>query len=148
MRTGARPRPRSTTAEELWGVLDNLVVAKNDGLSFVYADDDDLCRRFMSHMFERYLPNARLTLVASGRTALELVRSNPPDILLLDVHLADISGFDVMEAVRQEAATATMPIIFMSADNAQHDWEDTQLTHWLGKPFTVNDFLSLVASLS
>ena len=134
--------------EELWGVLDNLVVAKKDGLSFVYADDDDLCRRFMSHMFERYLPNARLTLVASGRTALELVRSNPPDILLLDVHLADISGFDVMEAVRQEAATATMPIIFMSADNAQHDWEDTQLTHWLGKPFTVNDFLSLVASLS
>ena len=120
----------------------------NHRLSFIYADDDDLCREFMSHLFARYLPNARLTLATSGQEALAFVRSNPPDILLLDVHLADMTGLDVIDIVRSEPATTNTQIIVVSADRIVHDWEETSLNHWLGKPFTVNEFLRLVASVS
>lgn len=133
---------------EFWGVLDNQTIAVNDGLSFVYADDDELCRQFMLHLFERYLPNALLTLASDGREALQNIRSSPPDILLLDINLTDMSGLDIIEAVRADALTASTPIIILSAAPPRHDWETTPLTHWLGKPFTVNDFLHLIASLS
>jgi PAS domain S-box-containing protein len=124
------------------------ILEATTSLKFMYADDDELCRHFMARVFERYLPHAQLTLATGGVEALEQLRVHPPDILLLDIRLADMSGLDVMSIVREDPATANTPIILLSADSGGRHWKPTPLTHWLAKPFTVNEFLHLVASVT
>lgn len=51
----------------------------------------------------------------SGREALETIRVRRPDLLLLDLMLPDIDGFAICDILRRQAATATIPIIIVSA---------------------------------
>jgi len=54
---------------------------------------------------------------ASGRDALESIRVRRPDLVLLDLMLPDIDGFAICEILRRQAATATIPIVIVSAWN-------------------------------
>jgi DNA-binding response OmpR family regulator len=50
----------------------------------------------------------------SGKAALEEIDREPPDIILIDVTLSDMSGLDVVRAVRQNQKTRHIPILAMS----------------------------------
>jgi CheY-like chemotaxis protein len=50
-----------------------------------------------------------------GREAIELARSRNPDLVLLDLMMPDVSGFDVVEALRSERATSNTPIMVLTA---------------------------------
>ncbi len=52
---------------------------------------------------------------ANGWEAIHAVRTNRPDIILLDLMLPDLDGFGVCEILRRDPATATIPIIIVSA---------------------------------
>ncbi len=56
-----------------------------------------------------------VTMAANGWEALDAVRTHRPDLILLDLMLPDLDGFGVCEILRREAATATIPIIIISA---------------------------------
>jgi DNA-binding response OmpR family regulator len=56
-----------------------------------------------------------VTTAANGWEAIHAVRSNRPDIILLDLMLPDLDGFGVCEILRRDPATATIPIIIVSA---------------------------------
>ena len=51
----------------------------------------------------------------NGTTALEQVRQVPPDLIVLDLRLPDMSGWDVCTALKQDPATASIPIIILTA---------------------------------
>jgi len=52
---------------------------------------------------------------AGGREAIELARSRQPDLVLLDLMMPEVSGFDVVEALRSEESTSAMPIMILTA---------------------------------
>lgn len=54
-------------------------------------------------------------LVQDGKRALELVQSENPDIILLDIIMPDINGYEVCQELKQNEATREVPVIFMSA---------------------------------
>ena len=56
-----------------------------------------------------------VTTAANGWEAIHAVRTNRPDIILLDLMLPDLDGFGVCEILRRDPATATIPIIIVSA---------------------------------
>ncbi len=56
-----------------------------------------------------------VTTAANGWEAIHAVRQNRPDIILLDLMLPDLDGFGVCEILRRDPATATIPIIIVSA---------------------------------
>ena len=56
-----------------------------------------------------------VTAAANGWEAIHAVRTNRPDIILLDLMLPDLDGFGVCEILRRDPATATIPIIIVSA---------------------------------
>jgi two-component system alkaline phosphatase synthesis response regulator PhoP len=56
-----------------------------------------------------------ISSAANGWDAIHAVRTNRPDIMLLDLMLPDLDGFGVCEILRRDPATATVPIIIMSA---------------------------------
>lgn len=51
----------------------------------------------------------------SGREALDIIRTRPPDLVLLDLMLPDIDGFGVCEILRRHPSTAAIPIVIVSA---------------------------------
>ena len=57
----------------------------------------------------------RLLFARDGAEALEICGKTPPDLILLDVMLPGMSGFEVCQALKQRAATARIPVIFVSA---------------------------------
>jgi CheY-like chemotaxis protein len=52
----------------------------------------------------------------TGLDGLAAVRSHLPDLILLDMHLPDISGLDLLRHLKQDAHTAHVPIVVVSAD--------------------------------
>ena len=78
-----------------------------------------------------------LVMFSSGREALEYLRANSVDLILLDLAMPDMTGFDVMTRLRENHATADIPVIFLSA------YQDTEYilrafelgaTDFIGKP--------------
>lgn len=74
----------------------------------------------------------------SGKDALDLARTQPPDLLVLDVMLPDLSGFEVCRQLRKDAALYTLPIVFISAMNNPEEVEhglDQGADDYVTKPF-------------
>ncbi len=59
---------------------------------------------------------------ASGRDALQVVMSpNPPDMVLLDIMMPDMDGYEVLRRIRQHPPTANIPVVFLTALASQQD---------------------------
>lgn len=63
-------------------------------------------------------PGIRLTTATSGRAGLECATRDVPDLLLLDLHLSDIHGEQVLKELRAEPVTAGIPVVVLSAEAA------------------------------
>jgi two-component system KDP operon response regulator KdpE len=75
----------------------------------------------------------------SGLKALELARSRAPDIMLLDVIMPDMDGFEVMRRLRD---FSRMPVIAISASPGRHsDAEDMGADDFISKPFQTEEIL-------
>lgn len=83
-------------------------------LSVIIIEDDLNVAKFLKHLlaFERF--DAR---IASNRTEIvrELRHTPPPDLVLLDVGLPDVDGFDVLLKMRQHPVLKTVPIVMLTA---------------------------------
>jgi CheY-like chemotaxis protein len=95
-------------------------------------------------------PEWRLVPALQGRLGLELAREHAPDLVLLDLHLPDLSGEEVLRQLRAEARTAATPVVVISADATPRTVE-TLLAEgadaFLTKPLDVRAFLSTVERL-
>ncbi len=81
---------------------------------------------------------------------MEYARSAPPDLILLDLHLPDISGFNVLEQLRSLCATAHIPVVAVTA-NTQEDTHERALTAgfdgFLSKPLNLSHLQELIDQL-
>ena len=79
--------------------------------------------------------NFKVLTANNGYTCIDIAQNNHPDLILLDVMMPDINGFETAEKLKSDPATADIPIIFLTALNAPSD---------LVKGFQVgaNDFLT------
>ncbi len=85
----------------------------------------------------------------SGELALWSARKSPPDIVLLDVRMPDMDGFEVCRRLKEDARTAAMPVIFLSAQDDTGDklrGFHSGAVDFIGKPFASEEVLSRVAT--
>ena len=68
------------------------------------AEDDELSRQVLEQMLIRQ--GHRVWLAGNGREALTLVEEGGFDLLILDVHMPELDGFQVVQAVRERERTA------------------------------------------
>ena len=57
----------------------------------------------------------QVSVLQEGRGAVDRIRENPPDLLILDLKLADASGLDILESLRAHSGTADIPVIVYTA---------------------------------
>jgi PAS domain S-box-containing protein len=81
----------------------------------LYVEDNRSNIRLLERLLARR-PGVRLTTVSTGEAALEVVRTAPPDLILLDLHLPDMSGGEVLRRIWADPDTRRIPVAVLSAD--------------------------------
>jgi CheY-like chemotaxis protein len=92
-------------------------------------------------------PQVQLATATEGLTGLDVARRSAPDLILLDVHLPDIGGDEVLARLKADPATAAIPVIVISADaGAGHErrFVGAGADAYLTKPLDVDRFLATV----
>lgn len=87
----------------------------------------------------------------NGWEALAEVRRQRPDLILLDLMLPDLDGFGVCEILRRETATATIPIVIISAwatDDSRNLGLELGALDYLIKPFSPHELVQRVNRLT
>lgn len=83
----------------------------------LYIEDDHANRVLMRELLKHFSGVALLT-ASLGNEGIKLARAEHPDAILLDLHLPDMSGEDVLLELRADTATSDAPVIVVSADTA------------------------------
>jgi PAS domain S-box-containing protein len=89
--------------------------APRDGTTIVYIEDNLSNLKLVERLLAR-LPDVRLIPAMQGNLAIDLARQHQPDIILLDLHLPDANGRDVLDQLKRDPATAAIPVVVLSAD--------------------------------
>jgi signal transduction histidine kinase len=82
-----------------------------------------------------------------GRLGLDLARDHLPMLILLDLHLPDIAGDDVLQQLRRDPVTANIPVVMVSADASPGQVQrlmNTGALAYLTKPIDVNELLNIL----
>jgi CheY-like chemotaxis protein len=88
-------------------------------------------------------------LANSGRRALQAIALSPPELVLLDVNMPELSGLQVCEQLKQDAATRDLPVIFLSAlDDVRDKLAAFRAgaVDYVTKPFQAEEVLARVGS--
>jgi DNA-binding response OmpR family regulator len=88
-------------------------------------------------------------VVSDGALVLETVRQVHADLLILDIMMPGLNGFEVFDRVRADTDIRDMPVLFVSAATSQYDSDFQQrgIKDVISKPFDLNDLLDRVRLL-
>ena len=90
----------------------NVAAAHPRGRVLVVDDTDDNLFLMTALLEDSY----QLLTAASGAEALQIIMSqSPPDLILLDIMMPDMDGYEVLRRIRQHPPTAAIPVIFLTA---------------------------------
>lgn len=112
------------------------------------ADDDLEIQELLRFTFEQ--ESYQVVAASDGEMALRLIRQEQPDIIVLDVNMPKMSGYEVLEKVRENGATCLIPVIMLTSLGKTKD----RLTgiklgadEYLSKPFEVLELVTRVEGL-
>jgi two-component system sensor histidine kinase/response regulator len=89
----------------------------------------------------------RVAFAKNGAGALALAKKNPPDLILLDVMMPEMDGFEVCKRLKQEAATKEIPVIFLTAKTEKEDiieGLEVGAVDYIIKPFNIKELMARV----
>jgi DNA-binding response OmpR family regulator len=89
--------------------------------------------------------------VVDGESALRRLRSDPPDVLMLDVMLPGMNGFEVLKSVRADAALSALPVVILTAKTQAQDRrlaEELGAQAYIAKPFSNREIVDQLRRLT
>lgn len=116
---------------------DKEIRSGDSGIWVAVVDDDPLNLKMASYILEKN--NMKVSVLSSGAELLEFVKDNIPDLILLDVKMTGMDGFETLTKLRSESGEAAdIPIIFLTA-NEDDEFEARGLSlgamDFIRKPF-------------
>ncbi|MBM3547890.1 MAG: response regulator [Alphaproteobacteria bacterium] len=140
-RTQAAPTPApAEEASETWA-------AAPSDFSLLYVEDNPSNMRLMEHLISA-LPNVTLLQASTPHLGLDLARAHRPDLILLDLHLPGMSGFEMLQHLKAMEETREIPVIALTAAAMPSDIRRglaAGFSRYLTKPIDVREFLSAIA---
>jgi PAS domain S-box-containing protein len=111
--------------------------------TLLYVEDNPANMKLVQKIIERH-SDIRLLMASDGLAGVELARSALPDVILLDINLPGINGFETLKMLREDPLTAHIPALAISANAMQSDIKKGQeagFLRYLTKPIKVDEFL-------
>jgi two-component system, cell cycle response regulator len=115
--------------------------------NILVVDDTPANLRLLVNVLQQH--GYKVRPVPDGNLALQVVRASPPDLILLDILMPDLSGYEVCQKLKTDPHTKEIPIIFLSALSEGLDKAKAfQLggADYITKPFQVEEVLARVAN--
>jgi CheY-like chemotaxis protein len=128
-------------------VIDNNLTIKKtekDSIDILIIDDDPSTNKVLLELFKHKGHTAKA--VVSGLDALELLKHTLPKIILLDVILPELNGFEICKLIKKDENLKDIPIYFISAvtkREVEEKMEETQADGYFLKPFDYPNFDNL-----
>lgn len=112
--------------------------------SAVVADDEILNRELLAEMLPRF--DVQVRTAKDGVQALKALEAEPADLLITDVRMPDMSGFELVEALREDPAMRDIPVIFLTIESESSERGSTLgALEYLTKPISLEALLRKVA---
>ena len=110
--------------------------------TLLYVEDNPANLLLVEDLIARR-PEIRLLSARNGNQGIEMARASQPDVILMDINLPGISGMEALKILREDPATAHIPVVALSANAIPRDIErglEAGFFRYLTKPIKVNEF--------
>jgi CheY-like chemotaxis protein len=114
--------------------------------TLLYVEDNPANLKLVEQIIARN-PDVRLLTAVNGNSGIEIARVSKPEVILMDINLPDISGFQALKILRSDPATAHIPVIAISANAMPLNIEsglEAGFFRYLTKPIKVNEFMDVL----
>ena len=136
--------PHLSLEEDEGAVLPRPHVPHGERLhTLLYVEDNPANLKLVEQIIARH-PDIRLLTAVNGNSGIEIARVSQPEVILMDINLPDISGYEALKILRSDPATTHIPIIAISANAMPHDIERSLKAgffRYLTKPIKVSEFM-------
>ncbi len=112
----------------------------------LYMEDNPANLKLISVLLAR-LPHIQMLSAHEPGLGLELARSHRPDLIMLDINMPEMSGYEVLQLLREDADLAPIPVVAISANAMPGDIEkgnQAGFDYYLTKPIDVPKLLQIV----
>jgi len=126
------------------GFPNEVAAGETAGARVLVADDNADMRRYLTSLLA---PHWAVTAVADGRAALETALESPPDLILTDVMMAGMDGFELLRHLREDERTRQVPVVMLSAragSEATVEGMEAGADDYLVKPFVARELVARV----
>jgi two-component system, OmpR family, alkaline phosphatase synthesis response regulator PhoP len=116
-------------------------------MKILLAEDDHFTREGLADIFEQ--EGYSVTTAGDGAAAIELFRALRPDVVVLDIMMPEISGYDVCRMIRKE--DKQVPVIFLSAKSEEIDKVlglEIGADDYISKPFGVREVVARIRAVT
>ena len=109
------------------------------------VDDTPIKLRLLSNLLTKH--GYRITLIEDGLAALAAVQANTPDLILLDINMPGLDGYEVCQRLKSQEHTKEIPVIFISSFD--ETWDKVRAfqvggVDYITKPFQVEEVLARI----
>ena len=115
--------------------------------TILYVEDNAANMRVIEAIIDKN-DNYDLLTATNGQFGLELAQKNLPDLILLDIHLPKMSGYDVLEKLKSESNTKNIPVIALTADAMPLDIEkglQAGFVEYVTKPIRIDLLMTAIS---
>ncbi|MDH5728080.1 MAG: PAS domain S-box protein [Gammaproteobacteria bacterium] len=116
--------------------------------SLVYVEDNPANARLMERMLA-YYPSYELFTAMDAQSGIALILQKQPDLVLLDINLPDMDGYQMLKLLRANPSLADTPIIAVSANGQDEDIQQGLVAgfdDYITKPFEINRLVELLSA--
>ena len=116
--------------------------------SILVVDDDPLIRTLVEHKLRQR--GFEVVSAESGEAGLKQVAAKPPDLIVLDAMMPELDGFEVLRRLKQDTATAAIPVIMLTARKQESDIVSALSSgarDYLVKPFMPEELIMRIRNL-
>ncbi|MBI5843160.1 MAG: PAS domain S-box protein [Deltaproteobacteria bacterium] len=111
--------------------------------TLLYVEDNPANLKLVERIISRQ-PAIRLLTAVTGNSGIEIARASLPDVILMDINLPGIDGFEALEILRSDPSTAGIPVIAISANAMPSDIKkglDAGFFQYITKPIKINELM-------
>lgn len=115
-------------------------------ITVLVVDDVEANRVALQYLIHEYLDNVELLLAASGEDALKITYKNNVDIIILDIQMPGLDGFDTAKYLKSNPKTQNIPVIFLTAAFKEEEFQqkgfEIGAIDYLTKPIDNHQFIN------
>ncbi|MBF8275778.1 MAG: Aerobic respiration control sensor protein ArcB, partial [Candidatus Brocadiaceae bacterium] len=111
--------------------------------TLLYVEDNPANMKLVEQIIARH-PDIRLLTAVNGNSGVEIARASQPDVILMDINLPGINGFEVLKILREDPVTAHIPVIAISANAMPLDIVrglKAGFFRYITKPIKISEFM-------